>query len=930
MFRDIKKCIIASVSADEFYASQLDDYKSGENAPCPFHQDSTPSLSTRKEDGAFFCHGCGAKGTSIIGFYEAHHAVTYKEATQRIFAEYIAPTVPSKLISRWLKELMANSPMRSWIERERGVNLFTMKSLKLGWDGERIVIPIINEYGLCINVRRYHAKAKPKIISYKHGYGKARLFPLQMFRDDEPQVLLVEGEWDAILAWQCGFNALTSTGGANNWPDEFNAYFKGKDVVICYDNDEAGQAGARLVAKSIGDAARSIKSILLPVDKQVKDFTNFVVHTGAGRKEILRLVRRARYIKTPPGAKSEDTDSGAPEGETHINVKLHDASSAEHYYRPLSTTAHISGKRLTPFMVPKKFTIRCKIDRGRMCRSCHMSPREGVRTFSVKPNDRRLLQLVDASDTNSRRALRDIARVPHQCSTTLDISTTRNIEEITLIPPIDELGGSYTARRAYYVGHGLPSNRSYLFSGFTIPHPADQSATHVFTEAIPAQTQLENYVASEDSHQRMLKFHPIEGQTISEKIQEIELHLADHVTKIIERPVMHLAIDLVFHSPLQMYFNNEKLNKGWLEVAIIGDTRCGKGFVATELLRLYGLGEIATAENCSFAGLIGGLMKMGNTFSISWGIIPRNTGRLVIIDETSGLRTDDIAKMTRVRSEGVAEIFKIMSEATQARTRIIWLSNTRTGRPVNTYAYGVEAVSELFGKSEDISKLDYSLVVRGGDVAAETINAIRTPLQEDSRYDREDFRNLVMWIWTRTPSQIFFTRSATRYILEAAVEFGQRYHSSIPLVQVEDIRVKLARVSAAVAGRIFNADETGKNLVVSKRCAEYAVSFLQRIYDHPPTAYLAYSEAQFAATSIGNPEAVRELLLGFGPRTITLVRGLVETRTITITDVADFTGCDKFKAKEVIGELVRRRCLVKEYTYYVKRPAFIDFLRRME
>src|SRR5260221_5582328 len=209
MRRDLKPYLVKNIPVDEFYQEVLDDYKPGENSKCPFHEDDTPSLSIRREDGAFFCHGCGAKGTSLVGFYEMYSKEPYLDVISKLYGRWIRPIVPLKRVSRWSHRLQNSSKIMRWIEKNRGVNSFTAKMLKLGWDGERIVIPIINEFGLCINVRRYHPKLKPKILSYRKGYGAGALFPLNQLRENE-EILLVEGEWYAILGWQMGYNTVTS------------------------------------------------------------------------------------------------------------------------------------------------------------------------------------------------------------------------------------------------------------------------------------------------------------------------------------------------------------------------------------------------------------------------------------------------------------------------------------------------------------------------------------------------------------------------------------------------------------------------------------------------------------------------------------------------------------------------------------------------
>lgn len=923
MRRDLKRYLIEHVDIREFYSNIFDDYTPGVNVNCPFHSDRTPSMSIRESDGAIYCHACGAKASSFVGFYEQYKKVSFKEAMRRLWKTHIGPAISYRRISSWAKRLQELPRIKNWLADKRGINATTAKMFRIGWDGERITIPITNEYGIPINIRRYHSKRTPKILSYGKGYGGNVLFPIDKLREDDASILLVEGEWDAILAWQMGFNVLTTTSGATSWRDSFTEAFKGREVIICYDNDKAGRKGAAQAAKEIAKVATRIRIVRLPVTGGLKDLTDYIVKMGKTEGDLKKIFRRAEDTQVASKPEKESIKD-----EQRITVRIGEASKADLFYRPISTEAHVTGKRLTPYLPPKRVNIRCRMDRGKLCTTCHMLPPGGSKNFRFSTRDRRILGLIGVKDATARTTIRDIARIPSVCSVKIETLSTFNIEEITVTPPIDETGGAYTSRLAYVIGHGLPSNQSYIFNGYTVPHPNDQSATHIFTSSKPLQTHLDSYTATEAILKRLQKLRAEPGR-VEEKFTKIIEFLSARVTKIMHRPLMHLAVDLAFHSPIQFYFNNEKVKKGYLEVAIIGDTRCGKGYVATELSRYYGVGEIATAENCSFAGLIGGITKHQNNYSISWGLIPRNNERLVIIDETSGLETKDLARMTRVRSEGIAEIFKIQAEITNARTRIIWLSNTRTGRSVNSYAYGVEIISELFGKAEDVSKLDYALVVRGGDVDPELINAPRPLLDKEEEYDRADFRDLIMWIWTRKPSQIIFTEDATSFILETSLQFGRKYHSSIPLVQVEDIRIKLARISAAVAARIFSTDKTGKNIIVTRECAEFTISTLKQIYDKAPTSYLSYSQSQYEATTISSASFVERLIDRSGKYRKSLITGLLETSQITITDISDFLNCDKYTAKEVIGKLVRSRCLVKNYTFYIKKPAFIELLRRI-
>ena len=72
-------------------------------------------------------------------------------------------------------------------------------------------------------------------------------------------VLIVEGEKDVDRLWDIGISATTNSGGAGNWSEELNQYFKGKNVFIIPDNDDAGRKHAELVASNLIDIAASVK-----------------------------------------------------------------------------------------------------------------------------------------------------------------------------------------------------------------------------------------------------------------------------------------------------------------------------------------------------------------------------------------------------------------------------------------------------------------------------------------------------------------------------------------------------------------------------------------------------------------------------------------------------------------------------------------------
>lgn len=74
-------------------------------------------------------------------------------------------------------------------------------------------------------------------------------------------IILVEGEKDVETLEAMGFVATTNSGGAKHWTDDMARIFADADVVILFDNDEAGREGAQKKHDSLKPIARSVRMI---------------------------------------------------------------------------------------------------------------------------------------------------------------------------------------------------------------------------------------------------------------------------------------------------------------------------------------------------------------------------------------------------------------------------------------------------------------------------------------------------------------------------------------------------------------------------------------------------------------------------------------------------------------------------------------------
>jgi hypothetical protein len=309
-----------AIDAEDFYSDYFDGKLDGKtNLPCPFPdrhkkgEDKLPSFRVFLKDGGTFCHGCGFKSASPVGFLAELKGVSLDKAAKILYRKYVEKTVPQDVYRSAAEKLMDNAFVLKKLLEARGITKETAKEFQLGYDGKRLTIPIFNEDGFCVNVRKYDLfkSGGPKMVSFAEGFGKARLFPLSSLSTST--VYVVEGELDAILGCQMGLNCVSPSGGATAWQDGWGKLFKGKTVFVIPDNDEPGAKGAKLRINSIKQFAESARLLKLPVDKEGEDLTDWVLSYGGTAKKLVELTgekEEAESIKKPKTKTSFDLFDG--------------------------------------------------------------------------------------------------------------------------------------------------------------------------------------------------------------------------------------------------------------------------------------------------------------------------------------------------------------------------------------------------------------------------------------------------------------------------------------------------------------------------------------------------------------------------------------------------------------------------------------------
>lgn len=138
------------------------------------------------------------------------------------------------------------------LAQSKDLPIRAFKDWGIGYNGSSYTIPVYNGKGTIIDVRLYNIKGGRCISTAGANVGLLNLQDLLDKKKKNWPVYICEGEWDTIaMRWL--LNRIKSKGvvvgvtGAGTFKEGWVDYFKGRDVYICYDNDEPGKMGERKV-----------------------------------------------------------------------------------------------------------------------------------------------------------------------------------------------------------------------------------------------------------------------------------------------------------------------------------------------------------------------------------------------------------------------------------------------------------------------------------------------------------------------------------------------------------------------------------------------------------------------------------------------------------------------------------------------------------
>lgn len=173
----------------------------------------------------------------------------------------------------------------------RGLTNGTVESFRLGYVADplvghegmkgRISIPYLTASGVVSLRYRSIANQEPKYLQWK-GVTAKKLFNPMALQTTDP-IFICEGEFDAMIATQCGLNAV-GIAGVNNWNNNWWRVFRNFRVAVLADNDDKGQGLG--LANEIDACLSDVVTILMP---DGHDVNSFVVEQG--KDALIDLVK---------------------------------------------------------------------------------------------------------------------------------------------------------------------------------------------------------------------------------------------------------------------------------------------------------------------------------------------------------------------------------------------------------------------------------------------------------------------------------------------------------------------------------------------------------------------------------------------------------------------------------------------------------------
>lgn len=789
--------------------------------------DTNPSASINTKKDLFHCWVCD------VGYNEEQFIARVNNISS---ADAIKLLSKYQVEDKWEVEkgLLWSDPLLLTKTISLGFSKDLINEMKLGlvkdeFGRKYLAIPVYYN-GILVDVRRYNImkyENQPKMKS-NDGARVGWLIPYDKFLSSNEICYLFEGEKDMLMARELGINAYTLTGGAGAIPNEYVInIFKDKDIVLCYDNDDAGRKGMESIYKELKNIVKSIKYIRIGdvVKEDKEDFYDYINKYNGNVFEFYALEQHHFNLEEENKVKL---------------ITIKEALNESKLRKDLRSVVTITSEFADPYSVPTIVDIKKLKDTG----SKQDTMFEGeVRTwFLEKKNMQDMLELIEVNAKT--------VELNTKFKNYLGVSTREPAVEVISKEPktifksviTDKDNDGSSINLDIYSFEKLNVGSQYLLDYRLYPHPTKNQKLIAVAFNVKLLNDDNNYVINRDK----LKVFKSEGN-VKERLNRLYESAKYHIAKHLNYDLW-LMCDLVFNSVLE--FKYDEVIKGALDIFLLGDTRNGKSETTSKLVDLYNFGHFLSLKTSTTVGLIGGSNKVDGSLCNTIGAIPRQHKRLVVLEEFSGARPDFIKTMTDIRSSDEVRIARVSGELrVPCKLRMITISNPindDNGNPrfLETFPNGVMPIMELIKSAEDVARYDGFLLI---PKVENRFNPFAYTLTGEE-IPKECYEEKSKWVITRDINNVKFDDGVESYIWEKAEELNRLFECNFPLFGTTTNK-KLAKFCVALASLIMNVDESYENIIVTKEIVDFMCDYLIKIYTSPvfklreyALDYRAYSE----------------------------------------------------------------------------------------
>ena len=818
----------------EYYFYEYDFSKRETAVCCPFphhtesgieYHETNPSAHINLDKGLFHCKVCDV-GLSEISFISKVLGTSYEAASK------IAKLFTTKEDRyTWNKDYNISEEIKNKCI-SLGISENVIDELELKTEmGDEISFPVFM-YGKLVDVRSYRPQDRANKIKSRVGATSGLIIPFDIWTKTPTNkwTIICAGEKDMAVTRSHGFNAITLTGGEKALP-KMTTPFKDRKVAICYDNDEAGIAGARALASELIKYVKEVRVVtnFHEVCKEHgEDLTDFFTKYNKTKEDLMK------YVLATPAYTIEEAKEEIQKRRPLIS--LLEASKPQYINRVVQSNIQVVATYETAMPVPTTIYAK-KLNSNGDAKYNQMNVGE-ERTWELSENNcQDILKLIDNNFTEDQirdniRSILGISKYERDVrieKPTKDTVYQCNVTDLFEATAKDIATIEFTA---YVLKKRLESGKKYLITYKLVPHPyKGQKLIMIIIDVEEACDSITNFKITDEVKQELDLFKNLDG-TVKERVHTLsEMAKAyigyDGYNNLIE------AIDLSFHTVLEFNFGTFKNIRGYLDTLIVAESRVGKSSTAEALQKLYNLGAFTSlaGNSATIPGIIGGSTKVNGSYQTRAGLIPMNHRGLVIFEELAKCNSNLVRELTDIRSSNQVRIARVSGTLTlPALVRMITLTNVKnTGhkiKPINSYPNGVDILVELIGSPEDIARYDLMLIL--GEQGNRTTDPFWEPIKP---FEPKAYQTRIRWVWSRTADQVLIDKEVGTYIIQKCNELNTKYDSHIKIFGTEAWK-KVARLSIAIAGYLVSTDTSYERIIVTKEHVDAAIDYLVSCYDN--------------------------------------------------------------------------------------------------